>query len=248
MTDLRPIGLFLAILLALTITLYVWLFNGGNAQGVSVLMMLVPAVSAITATIMCREKLGSLGWRLGKLKYLGYAFLVPLVVAIIGYGLVWIFKFAGFYTTEVVNYKWATMVGFELPAPFFVAIAAKAVLGSLMYFVFILGEEIGWSGFLTKRLLKDYSVLKVSLMVGLFWSVWHFPAVIHGGYANYGVTKWVALVGLTLNLTGMTFFRTILIEEGEYQGAAVEQRATRQTIARIEHHRRLLEGEIVHVS
>lgn len=42
------------------------------------------------------------------------------------------------------------------------------------------GEEYGWRGFLLPRLLKKYSVFKSSLILGLIWGVWHFPAYLIG--------------------------------------------------------------------
>ncbi len=53
-------------------------------------MMYVPGVSAILSSLLLKGKISSFGWRLGKLKYLGWAYLLPLMVAIIAYGLVWI--------------------------------------------------------------------------------------------------------------------------------------------------------------
>lgn len=42
------------------------------------------------------------------------------------------------------------------------------------------GEEYGWRGFLLPRLMKDFSVLKSSLIVGIIWGTWHFPAYLMG--------------------------------------------------------------------
>ncbi len=38
-----------------------------------------------------------------------------------------------------------------------------------------LGEEAGWRGFLQPRMLKRYSPLATSLILGVIWSVWHVP-------------------------------------------------------------------------
>lgn len=36
-------------------------------------------------------------------------------------------------------------------------------------------EEIGWRGFLLPKLLEKYSPLKSSILLGIIWSIWHFP-------------------------------------------------------------------------
>ena len=43
-----------------------------------------------------------------------------------------------------------------------------------------IGEEYGWRGFLLPRLLERYSLLKSSLVSGLIWGVWHYPAYLIG--------------------------------------------------------------------
>lgn len=43
-----------------------------------------------------------------------------------------------------------------------------------------LGEEYGWRGFLLPRLMKRFSVFHASILLGLLWGLWHFPAYLIG--------------------------------------------------------------------
>lgn len=43
-----------------------------------------------------------------------------------------------------------------------------------------LGEEYGWRGFLLPRLLNKFSVFYSSIILGLIWGFWHFPAYLIG--------------------------------------------------------------------
>lgn len=53
------------------------------------------------------------------------------------------------------------------------------------------GEEIGWRGFALPRLQKTMSVSKATLVLGLFWILWHVPTFFyHDTYQNLG---WVML-------------------------------------------------------
>lgn len=58
---------------------------------------------------------------------------------------------------------------------------------SLVVAVFIVGEEIGWRGFLLPHLLKRYPPLISSLIVGLIWAAWHLPNFLLPNYPHYGL-------------------------------------------------------------
>lgn len=126
----------------------------------------------------------------------------------------WITGITEFYGDEVSNYKWSRMIGFETPVPIFIGIISKTILGSLMFAPFILGEEIGWSGFLTSKLLKIASIPTTSVIVGVFWAVWHFSVIIGGEY-GYGAPLWIALPGFTLLFIGFSFFRTYFVSKAK---------------------------------
>jgi hypothetical protein len=44
-----------------------------------------------------------------------------------------------------------------------------------------LGEELGWRGFALPRMLERWSPLTASLILGLIWGTWHFPAFFIAG-------------------------------------------------------------------
>jgi membrane protease YdiL (CAAX protease family) len=43
-----------------------------------------------------------------------------------------------------------------------------------------LGEEFGWRGFLLPRFVEKFSALSACILVGLIWSVWHWPLFLRG--------------------------------------------------------------------
>ena len=78
----------------------------------------------------------------------------PLVAIVMLTGVVWLTGLAEITLEGAANYRWAAMLGLELPVHPIVGIASKILWGFLLFTVFIVGEEIGWSGFLVPKLLN----------------------------------------------------------------------------------------------
>ncbi|HEX5830048.1 MAG TPA: type II CAAX endopeptidase family protein [Gemmatimonadaceae bacterium] len=55
-----------------------------------------------------------------------------------------------------------------------VRISVLATLGMFVaFFVAAIGEEVGWSGYATDRLLTRWSALHAGILLGLVWAIWH---------------------------------------------------------------------------
>lgn len=55
------------------------------------------------------------------------------------------------------------------------------IAGALLLWIFNsgIGEETGWRGFALPRLQKSQSALSATVVLGLFWSLWHLPAFFY---------------------------------------------------------------------
>jgi membrane protease YdiL (CAAX protease family) len=87
-------------------------------------------------------------------------------------------------------------------------LSAAFVLLSLVY-AGPLTEEFGWRGFATRELLPRLGSLKVSIVVGTIWSVWHYPLLFLNG--QYEITNYFIFIPVHLikhvGLAGiMTYF------------------------------------------
>jgi membrane protease YdiL (CAAX protease family) len=208
---IRQIGTFLAITTLLTAGVFALMFSGPeDSMGMVFLMMWTPAIAAFVTLAIFRESPSSLGWRLGNLRLLIESYALPVVVALVAYGAVWLTGFAEITVEGAANYRWAAMLGLDLPVHPVVGIGSKILWGFLLFTVFIVGEEIGWSGFLVPKLLKVTSVPVASLIVGLYWTAWHAPAIA-GGMYGHGAPLWITLVGITIVFTSASLMRTVLV-------------------------------------
>ncbi len=69
--------------------------------------------------------------------------------------------------------RWLDM---PLPAPQIAVPAAALML--VAFFVLALGEELGWSGYITDSLQQRCSALQTGLLLGLVAALWHLPALL----------------------------------------------------------------------
>ncbi len=69
------------------------------------------------------------------------------------------------------------------------------------------GEEFGWRGYYLPQLLKKYSPVKASLILGLIWSAWHIP-MDYIAYKNYGV--WLVPAYLVTNFINLTLHAAVM--------------------------------------
>lgn len=71
-----------------------------------------------------------------------------------------------------------TSLGFDLTG---FHLRTTQLLPQMVVIVLIaLGEEYGWRGFLLPRLLNRFNLFYASIILGLIWGFWHFPAYLIG--------------------------------------------------------------------
>ncbi|MUM76382.1 CPBP family intramembrane metalloprotease [Pseudodesulfovibrio sp. F-1] len=67
----------------------------------------------------------------------------------------------------------------DLTSLFTVMLPASMLLGPLLQFVYALGEELGWRGFLLPRLMGLGKVPAYAIL-GVVWGLWHAPLILVG--------------------------------------------------------------------
>jgi membrane protease YdiL (CAAX protease family) len=144
-----------------------------------------PAVAAVIAAILWngRQGLRELWSRISRLRFsplwylaaLGLPFLATLIAL-------------GIYVAT----------GNPMPA-----LPGSITVAEIIIFVLVIGEEIGWRGFMLDHLVRRWSPLIATVIVALAWAAWHFPLYLVPGWPSYGgpivaFTLWVIPISFML--------------------------------------------------
>ncbi|MDA0634245.1 CPBP family intramembrane metalloprotease [Nonomuraea sp. MCN248] len=74
------------------------------------------------------------------------------------------------------SYVVLRLTGADVPGPDFSL--TLTVLLALGFFAGAVCEELGWSGYATAPLRERWGPLGAALVLGAFWAVWHWPALL----------------------------------------------------------------------
>lgn len=89
------------------------------------------------------------------------------------------------------------ILGFQylpIPLSFIFIVVLSGVLGSLLNLIPVMGEEMGWRGYMLTRLI-DAEFSRPILISGLIWATWHVPIVIAGLYVE-GTSALLSVLGI----------------------------------------------------
>lgn len=188
----RRIGAFVTILYGATylVQLVMWYSGGAEGQTFRVLApitMLFPGIAALIFLKASGEGLRFIDWTVPKPRFLLWGALVPATTA-----LVCVVLISSFHLGSSPHLSWADGnvaiekgpfllgQGQQSLMIFLVNYAVTAVVFSAVNGVVAAGEEIGWRGFLQKKLVARLGVLPGVALVGLIWAHWHTPVILMG--------------------------------------------------------------------
>ena len=202
------LAVFLVLLVACTAGGYWLLFRLGRATPV----MLSVGVATILTCLIRKKDLATLGWGWGNWQYQWLSYLLPLAIASVAYLIIWITGWGGWYNTGFILEQ---MQGYNLPGWSSASIIVfhfllTASFSFILLLPSVLGEEIGWRGFLVPELAKFMSFTHVALVSGLIWSVWHWPMMFKGFYGNDVTPLYYQLFFFTLLIVSYSVIMTYL--------------------------------------
>lgn len=144
-------------------------------------LMWTPGLVSVLARLVFREGFGDVSWRLGRERARSYltAWLFPVVVGALAYGLAWS---TGLAVLEAPATSSLGLAGMAPLPRLAITIVVALLPGVLLSAVTATGEEIGWRGYMLTRLI-DARLPHPVLASGLIWGLWHTPLIVTGQYA-----------------------------------------------------------------
>jgi uncharacterized protein len=111
-------------------------------------------------------------------------YLIPLGYSIVIYIFVWLTGLGGFYSKSFVDQITNSFGLGPIPAwasitLYFIFTATFTVIRD---FATVIGEEIGWRGFLVPELAKKHSFPATAMITGFIWAIWHYPVILFADY------------------------------------------------------------------
>ena len=154
----------------------------------AILGMWSPGLAALVVVLIYKIPIRSFGWGWGKSRYQIASFLLPIGYVGVSYAIVWATGLGGITEGSVWD-----KISFVFTA---------ALPWNTMVYVMVLGEEIGWSGYLVPRLAGSIGVNGAAIARGTIWSTWHAPLILGGVYGPENLPIWYQLI----TFTAMAFF------------------------------------------
>jgi uncharacterized protein len=115
----------------------------------------------------------------------------------------------------VLSYELMRLMGVPLPTPQIPFLATAAMF--IAFFIAALGEELGWSGYITDPMQDRWGALQAAVLLGMVWAAWHIIALVQAHRSPTWIAWWclgtvamrVVMVWL-YNNTGKSVFAVAL--------------------------------------
>jgi membrane protease YdiL (CAAX protease family) len=196
------ISIFLAIVTGLSAVFHLAIVNLKPTSLYVGPLMWSPAVAALLTLRIRGRAISSLPWKWGEWRINRNAFIVPIVYVLVAYVLIWTLGLGGVPNEDTLT-GWARSAGLEgisTSTLIVIMVLLLGTVGCVRAMSTIVGEEIGWRGFLIWELKKVLPFGGVALVSGIIWAFWHWPVVIYYG----GGDPVIQMTAFTVMITAMS--------------------------------------------
>ena len=161
----------------------------------ALLLMYFPGLIALAFAWRDRQGLKSFGLKLKHPLFLLYALIIPLVLIVLFFLAVEIFRIGEQSIISLVEGKVIFMDNNPTSITVFIPLFLfNFTIGSTLAGVLTIGEELGWRGYLQNKLIREFGIIWGIIILGLVWGYWHLPIILMG----YNFPEYPLLGGLIL--------------------------------------------------
>ena len=189
---------------------YYLFYLSKSMEGIAGLYTLVfswcPGIAGLSTQLIFNRSIRGLGWDKGKIIHLMQSYGLPFVYCLLIFSIVWVtglgdFSFEQLNEAMQTEFHWkgnasaVSVIGYTI---------LYCLLISLIGGFFVLGEEIGWRGFLVPILAQKVSFSKVALISGITWAIWHYPLFFYAEY-NTMTPLWFGIPCTTISIVAISY-------------------------------------------
>ncbi len=200
---------FLSITFAISLIAYIPIISNGSLEtgnGIYVFfLMWAPGIAGLTTQLIFERSLKGMGWKLGKVRYLALAYILPLLYCLVVYGLTWSTGLGGVPSAGFIENLSTMYPAIPTSTALLLQLAGMGSLGVIASMFSALGEEIGWRGLMVPEMSKIMPFTKVSIISGVIWAVWHLPLILFADYNLPGMPQWYAVLMFLIMVIGISF-------------------------------------------
>lgn len=209
--DHRALPAYLLFTFGFSTIFYCLIATGGGGDWIDYTgcLMWCPAIGALITCRFLGRSVSSIAWRWGDTRWVIAGYLIPLAYSAVTYLPAWITGIGKFYNKPFLDLVSKDFGFGPLPAGtrialyFFFTATITVIKGAAS----VLGEEIGWRGFLVPELAKRNTFAKTVLISGAIWAFWHYPILLFGSYHSPTPVAFYLPV-FTVNVIGISFLWT----------------------------------------
>lgn len=206
---MKAITLYVVLTFAFSCVFYALMIASGHVLGgngrYATGLEWCPGAAALLACALLRIDIGTIGWRWRPWRWQILAYATPLLFCLIGYVAVWATGLGGFPNGETVASLKAALGIASLSTSEVILLWTFLSLtaGMIRSLAGALGEQIGWSGFLSPRLAERYGFTRAAVITGAIWATWHLPIIFFADY-NFASPVWFSLPCFVIELVGLS--------------------------------------------
>jgi len=219
MSPQKKITIFLILTVCFSALSYFPMLGAGTVGvqgGVFVLtLMWSPGLAAILTQLIATRSLRGMGWSLGSARWLGIAWILPVLYALPVYAITWLTGLGVFPNPSRVARLAEEYSSTSTTATVTIFVLFSLTLDMVFPLLSALGEEIGWRGLFVPELARTTNFTKTALISGVVWAAWHMPGIFLADLNDTGIPNLYAAIMFAVLIISISFpFAWLTLKSG----------------------------------